>query len=304
MNEISVKQSLDILVSDAFKKLLSEKHLYQSVKIDIKPVDHIAIAHYEAAKQAGRAFSPIHGAINRTPPLSTFQEDITSFATCAWIFSNVPWVDADDHQFLYSIIRQEYQLPTIKTVCNNCAEKGPFNPVNAYIETSKKFPGEQWIFMAYECQNCKGEPIKFLVRRSKEKLTLSGRDPFEQIETPKSIPKRCSIHFQNALLANHAGQALAAIFQLRVFIEQFWKIIPAVTEAVKGKLKPTGDELGEAYKDTLPKAFKERFPGLSEIYDLLSEAIHLANPDTELFTQCHDKIVKHFNARLVFELSP
>jgi hypothetical protein len=197
---------------------------------------------------------------------------------------------------------QKYPLPTVKLTCNHCGERGPFNPVGALVETARRDRDNQWVHLSYECQNCKGEPIRFLVRRRRTKLTLSGRDPFETIELPSFIPKQHADNLRNALIANHAGQTLAGIFLMRVFIEQFWKSIPEVFAAVKGKARPTRDELGEAYKATLPAAFKERFPTLVETYDVLSADMHSARGDAKVFEKGYDDIVEHFDARRLFKL--
>ena len=61
------------------------------------------------------------------------------------------------------------------------------------------------------------------------------------------------------------------------------EINPEVSAAVKNKPRPTGDELGEVYKATLPAAFKERFPTLAETYDALSADMHDARGDAKVF---------------------
>ena len=171
------------------------------------------------------------------------------------------------------------------------------------VESSAKFQHiDQWIYLSYQCQNCKREPVRFLIRRNNAKLTLSGRDPFETIDVPSFIPKAHSDNLRNALIANHAGQTLAANFLLRVFTEQFWKSVPEVATAVKDKPRPTGDELGVAYKATPPLAFKERFPTLLEAYDALSEDMHAARGDSAVFEKAYSQVIEHFDARRLFKL--
>ena len=60
--------------------------------------------------------------------------------------------------------------------------------------------------------------------------------------------------------------------------------------------------MGDAYQDALPKDFKERFPSLKDIYGRLSDAMHSANDDAAVLDDCSAKIIKHFEARKLFEL--
>ena len=156
--------------------------------------------------------------------------------------------------------------------------------------------------VSYLCQYCKEQPIRFLLRRTVNKLTLAGREPFETIELPSYLPKKQSKHFRSAIIASHAGQTLAGICVLRIFVEQYWKSVPEVVHALKDKVRPTGDELAEAYKGTLPSDFKDRFPTLAEVYASLSAAMHSANADTKVFADCHDKIINHFEARRLYKM--
>jgi hypothetical protein len=120
---------------------------------------------------------------------------------------------------------------------------------------------------------------------------------------PKVLPRKQSEYFGNAIVAFQSGQTLAALFLLRVFIEQYWRSLEVVSKKNSGKAKPTGDELGAAYNATLPDDFKSRFPSLLEIYKDLSAAIHLANPDGDLFQDATRKVTEHFDARRLFKLA-
>jgi hypothetical protein len=290
-------------ISDAVRQLLSDKHLYQSVNVDVAFLDEVAEAHHKAERvAAARALSP--GRPGRVPEVEEIRGTLDSFVRAPWFPSGArPLVDTGmDILFENDPKVQKYPLPTVKLTCNHCGEPGPFNPVGALVETGRRARDNQWTYLSYECQNCKGEPIRFLIRRKRTKLTLSGRDPFETIELPSFVPKQHADNLRNALIANHAGQTLAGIFLMRVFIEQFWKSIPDVVTAVKHKARPTGDELAEAYKATLPQAFKERFPTLAETYDVLSDDMHAARGDATVFEKGYDDIVEHFDARRLFKL--
>ena len=68
------------------------------------------------------------------------------------------------------------------------------------------------------------------------------------------------------------------------------------------KPRATGDELAQEYKQTLPIAFKEQFPNLSEVYESLSVAMHSALSDEKVFVGCLEQIIEHFDARRLFKL--
>jgi hypothetical protein len=98
-----------------------------------------------------------------------------------------------------------------------------------------------------------------------------------------------------ALLAFNSDQVLPALFMLRTLIEQFLR------SKVAGDFK-RGEDLSKAYKDTLPEGFKAQFPTLADSYESLSEALHSANADPDLFRIQLDKIDEHFDARRLYKL--
>lgn len=242
-----LKLSLSKAVSEAMRLLLSTRHLYQSVTVDVKFLDAAAATrHAEAAANGSRPRGIGTGTRPYVPPVASFRAGLQGYTQAAWFPINVaPLVQTGtDILFHNSPQVQKFPLPTIRTTCCHCGENEPFNPVGALVETSNASCVNQWISMSYMCQNCKQEPIRFLVRRTGLKLTLCGRDPFETVELPSFIPKKHADNIRNALIANHAGQTLAGIFLMRVFVEQFWKSVPEVANVVKDKPRPTGDELG------------------------------------------------------------
>lgn len=302
--ENNIQEALGRSVSQAFRNLLSDKHLYQSVAVETEFLDTSAEHRHKSAEIEASRPRLGGGGLRKVGSVEQFRAGLNPYLQTAWFPTNVAPLVQTGTDILYQNNPevQKYPLPTIKATCGHCDERGPFNPIGALVETAKASPTNQWISLSYQCQNCKGEPIRFLVRRAGTKLTLSGRDPFETVEIPKFIPKQHAGNLRNALIANHAGQTLAGIFLMRVFVEQFWKSVPEVAASVKDKPRPTGDELAEAYKDILPTAFKDRFPTLAEVYDSLSEAMHSARADNSVFEKCHSQVVEHFDARRLFKL--
>ena len=160
----------------------------------------------------------------------------------------------------------------------------------------------QWYFFGYQCQQCKGPAVRFMVRREGLKLRLVGRDPIEAVPAPSVLPKATRKFFGDAQIAYHAGQTLAGVFLLRTFIEQFWRSLPQVQSLIQQQPRATGDEQGATYQATLPEEVKRNFPSLSAIYGRLSAAMHEGNGDGALFEASCAEIVEHFEARKLFKV--
>jgi hypothetical protein len=283
------------LITGALKSLLCEKHLYQYVEVDLKPL--LKVSKELNLRRSEPTFSPDYSPIAPTT-VRAFVEDQNSVANIVWIISSI-----DLHGEMEDVV--SFELPSINTHCATCDGRPPFNPIGkmSCCLLDPKLKNAQWYHLAYECQQCKGPPVVFLVRREGLKLRLSGRDPLEVVPPPKVLPKAQREFFSNAQIAHHAGQTLAAIFLLRTFIEQFWRSIPEVQRVIKDKQgRATGDEQGSAYQTTLPTEFSNRFPSLLEIYGKLSASMHEAIPDATLFEDSCVKIEEHFDARKVFKL--
>jgi len=283
-------------IKTAFRQLLSGKHLYQYVEVDVSFIPTVAeIVH--------KGMSPATLSSNRTVK-RTMLEDAKEYCIAQtaviWCPNRAITGIINFHSGLAPL---QFELPTINTFCNHCQGNPPFNPVpeNSFLVHEAR--QDELYLLGYQCQQCKGQPIYFLVCRESLKLRLAGRYPLEVLATPKVLPKSVSKYYGNAMIAHHAGQTLAGLFLLRVFIEQFWRTVPAVKELVALKPKATGDEQGDAYQSKLPQDFNSRFPLLKDIYGKLSAAIHSADENTTLFDDSCVKIEKHFEARRLFEIA-
>ena len=287
-------------ITKAFKQLLSEKHLYQYAEVDLSCVSSFAkTLHSEDALSDSDPGSI--GSHRSTPSLESLISKGEDIAANLWAPEGILWPTPG---FSRDTLPLHFNLPTINTFCDHCNERWPFNSV---AQGSCLMQGEEGqdesFYLGYQCQQCKRRPILFLVCREGLKLRLAGRYPLQVLPTPKVLPKSVSKYYSNALIAHHAGQTLAGLFLLRAFIEQFWKTIPAVRELFVNQPKVTGDEQGDAYQSVLPQDFKSRFPSLKEIYGSLSAAIHSADENAKLFDDSCAKIVKHFEARQLFEIA-
>jgi len=193
--------------------------------------------------------------------------------------------------------------PTVHLYCGVCKGRWPANPMVDHGAAETDTSGsDQTSMLAYQCQSCKSAPVRFLVTRENRKLQLSGRAPIEDVIVPDVLPKPFRGYFSNAVIAFQCGQTLAAVFLLRVLIEQFWRSQKAIGEKLKSEPRLSGEQLGQLYAESLPKAFKEQFPSLSDLYGKLSESMHLATANADFYQDCRDKVIEHFDARRLFKL--
>ena len=292
------RQALAKSVEAALKRLLCEKHLYQQVEVDLLGLVQVSKQIADEIRRAGPTLSSTGP--NRPP--ATVEQILASGIAG----TNVPWGFAGSHigGAFHDLVM--FEIPSINTYCDRCKHRPPFNPITdmCWSILRPEFPTTQWYHIAFACQQCGKDaiPVHFIVRREGLKLRLTGRDPIEAVPPPKVLPEPHSKYFGSALIAHNAGQTLAGIFLLRVFIEQFWRSLPEIQELIKPQPRATGDEQGDAYQATLSDAFKERFPSLKEVYGKLSGAMHSADANAELFDESCKKIERHFDARRLFEL--
>src|SRR5262249_47468291 len=137
-----------------------------------------------------------------------------------------------------------------------------------------------------------------LIRVDRQRWTLSlhGRSPIENVEVPVFIPKEEYRFYRDALVAYQSGKTLAGLFYLRTFLEQFARRQTGLTE------RSSGDEIMQAYNQTLAPDLSSRMPSLREWYDKLSAALHEARENAALFENAIVEINQHFDIRRVYKI--
>jgi hypothetical protein len=281
---------LSVAAGDALKLLLETKHIYQKVEIE-----------------ANKVCSEVQGLTeeDQRPLLVRWRSEF--LAEPILIASTEQLREAPRTGLPRSVLT--LLLYNVKLFCSRCESSEAFAPVwyreltNEIAKhssetriTSGVLKGWQIFALMYQCQRCKAAPESFLVKRDRWNLLLHGRSPMEEVDVPKCIPKKESWLYRDALIARHGGKTLAALFYLRSFIEQFARRVTRVT----GKV--TGDKIMDAYAQTLPAAQRDQMPSLREWYDRLSEPVHEAREDEELFNEARVAIENHFDIRRVFNI--
>jgi hypothetical protein len=311
-------------VVDALKELIEGKHLYQSIEIATADLSEIVSKgiqeHEEDIKRAGpNPNSPDSasdlGARNLSEEL---QRKLTNLLKELWSFET----EVNEMPGAVPIAQRSrslahLKLAPIRVSCSNGLCKGSVQPhnsgytglqqdVGAY-ELVQCNPIAQVISIPFQCQNCKGEPVVFLVKRDGMKITLVGRSQFPQISVPKYIPEAQQKFYRSAIIADQTTFILAAALYLRTLIEQyFYQAVPeAQIKAIKGN--PTGDELANLYAKTLPQSFPGHFPSLKKAYDDLSRIVHSGKEDAEAkvsFQAIRKAVEGHFEAVQLFRKMP
>jgi len=275
-------------IAIGFKKLLDEKHLYQSVNIEFPKLEEILEKIIPEEKTVIQ-FEIIYTTASR------IYDDCFNLQWKIYLpFAHRFQVDSDRYETSISLTP-----PTIEVFCSNCDKVEPYNYetggdvlVGLITETTN-----QVFIMVYRCQACKSVPEVFLVLRKEMKITLSGRSPIEIYHVPTYIPKAQRIYYQNAEISFNTGFILAGIFYLRTLLEQY----------VRSQHKKPEDldieVIFDYYSNNLPDDFKSRFPSLYPIYGDLSDAIHMADKSEKTYKKAIGEIKLHFDAKRVFKIS-
>lgn len=325
MSEIPINQEAMVLLRSEIlrcvKELLETKHLYQVVRIDIAPIKKMLDEEYNSPEVKNA--EKLLGALNvlASGPLDNIVEDaikkyrqkidntVDVILDNFWSFST----DAYDHLVTASggnVSKSitHFSLPTISVVCSQCdatlpAHNSGFRGLKQDIQTiswmvtkgDKQMPCQTFVF-PYHCQSCKNEPLVFLVHREGGKLTITGRNHFETIQIPKTIPKEEVYYLSDAVAAHNTGNILAGLFLLRTTIEHYMRRLLASTG------KKTGDELAEEYARLLDDEFPQKYPSLKVIYNELSACIHAADNNAQQFEKSRKDIERHFELLKHFPL--
>lgn len=311
-SEMEVHTFYQSLISRALKELLETKHLYQSVEssdaqfVESLTATDVGLQRYVVEMAAtGASLEDAERARKRHN--ETVKELLLRCAETigrgVWNLSVEP---AHPFKPLTSPVGKTdntYYLPSIQIPCANCAAVLPphnsgYRTLTDGLKSQLLSSGKhvlQTFTLPYQCQACQGEPIVFLVRREAFKLTLVGRSHFEAPVIPKYIPKSVSGFYGRALISRNCNQVLAGLFYLRTLVEQHMRGV------VNAKERLSGDELAERYGKTLPNEFNAGFPSLKSVYQNLSDALHQAAEDQDLFEREREEIEGHFEALALFK---
>lgn len=296
-NHVTFKGAAEPVIRKIIKTLFQEKHLYQSIKINVADISPAieSILEREQRKRSLASFSGGHGP---TRSLEMLKQDLQTEAET--FLSKVPLSPTTSGQENHGV---DFTVVTIRAYCGSheCKQVMPHNLhhqviVDTYCD-DRRGKIQQIISVTYLCQNCKKEYVSFMIRRDGNKITLSGRTPMEQVQMPKFIPSEVSKFYQGAIIAFNSGAILPAIFMLRTTIEQYMR---HTIDAGNDRL--TGEDLADEYSKSLNSDFNRIYQSLKPVYEILSIAVHAANDqEPEIFEEELQKVHNHFEAKEMFE---
>src|SRR5665213_177037 len=276
--------------SEYLRKLLEEKHLYQNVEVPVSVVMSSITANIHEGQLQHFNLLAKHWEERRLVPAMKLSGEGTSISGA-----------------MVQITPPILLVTNAKLFCSICGGPEVFSPLWAKDVATEcldhrggampRKDNSHLIFLAFQCQRWGSDPEGFIVRRKNYRLYLEGRSPIEHVEVPRYLPKQEAHFFSDAVIAFNAGKKLAGLFYLRVFLEQFDRRVTGIDGRI------AGEELMNAYAETLPVAHRDYMPSFREWYDKLSAALHGAIEDEGLFEGAKSEIDKHFDIRRVFKIS-
>jgi len=193
---------------------------------------------------------------------------------------------------------QSFTLLPVRIWCGECQGTTVFKPqVPRCRSIYHGSAAEHSMLLCYECQDCARRRVTFFVTRRGTTMELSGRDPFDAVNVPSSLPRAISKFYTEAQIAQNTGQSLAALCLLREFIEQFWLRLPEIQEALDLDPRMNISEIGTMYAGLLPLDFKAEYPNLMQCYQTLKAAIEGSAVRPDVFQFCSSEIVDHLDGR-------
>jgi hypothetical protein len=293
-----IDDTVTALATEQLKLLLETKHLYQRVSID--PTERIAAlcADFVYTDQPARV--PKYLAELATATLTLGAEKAIPIHR--------------DGSLGEGTSSPAIGFANVKMHCSACKGREAFAPtwmrdIDHETENTGRWrtapnripqqgePVQQHFCVAYLCQHCSSEMVIVIVARKGWYLSLEGRSPIEGVSVPKYIPKKERVLFAEVMVARNVGKPLAAIFFLRIVIEQFARRQAGLTDSMA-----MGDQIMDDYAGTLPLQYREVMPSLKVWYSKLSGAIHAARADEELLREAMDEIERHFKVRDAFSI--
>jgi hypothetical protein len=284
--------------NEQLKLLLETKHLYQKVSLQSDAI-------LAALTPVEPATTPL-GHIGPSEK-TEFEKLVLGFVSQSLKLGYELLYEDKPQQLIRCLV-----VSNVKLFCAKCDGREVFRPIwftdvtNEMMESGREkaskaviaasFYSLQLFVLVFQCQRCEDIPEAFFLKLEEMNLSIEGRSPIEHLEIHGTIPKKEAKWFRDALVAYQSGKTLAGLFYLRTFIEQFGRRLTGMLE-----MKETGDVILSAYAETLPPKVRDSAPSLRDCYDKLSEAIHGAKEDVELFEAIRAKIEKHFDFRKLYD---
>lgn len=297
-------------VEAALKELLETKHLYQTVRISLEPIQAAISASKAAFGEPKMSAFPSRGIALTAEQIERYhvshRTELGKILSC--LTGNDWKLITEDLRDIP--LRSNHPdspngepicfLPTICRGCCHCdavfpphnsgyfGSQKPEPLIDLVMPRTNKRPTTQYWSIAYQCQSCRGEPVVFSIRREGEKLQLVGRSLFDRVTIPPYFPAQLHRFYSETQIARTAGKPLPGSLYLRLLIEHHMRGVSAITA------RATGDELADAYSQRLSSEFPRSEASLKEVYAVLSTLIHDGTDDADVLDAMIHKVDRHF----------
>lgn len=274
-------------IARELSSLLAAGLMYQNRNLNLSEIDKLADAKYTAPMLRSefevRPWSPK----SRNQGYTDREREINKAAD-----SGVQPIETELHD-----LEVIFQLPTITTWCATCKNQVihdsiPYrggSPYHLNPEAVKEPAGTQTFIFDYQCASCKGPPLKFMVRRTKAKIQLCGRNHPYITPPPAYIPENLKRIYKDASMAADCNDLPAAFYHLRTLIEHNMKYACGIEIG----LQIDGESLCEKFNSMADRTLVER-ASLKAEYGICSEHLHARTGSIEDFRAIIKKIGAHF----------
>lgn len=275
------------LIESSIAQLLSTKHIYQNVEIDLSNIKKLGDEKYTPDKLEYefrlRPWLPA----SKNTGYTQHERFITNTAKSGTQHIDTALID----------LNVSFSIPTIETPCAKCGnfihhESIPYlasSPYHLNPEAVKEPRGHQTFVFDFQCVACKGAPLKFIVTRVFNKIQLCGRSKAIEIAPPVFIPKKLRRIYAEALASANCGDIYAGFYHLRTLLEHQMKASCSIDMAEY----TDGDKLCGRYYETLDSIVAKK-AALTNEFKACSRNLHTRTGTFEEFTSVLKKVEAHF----------
>ena len=209
------------LIESSIAQLLSTKHLYQNIEIDLSRIKKLGDEKYTPEK--------LEAEFRQRPWLPASKN--TGYTQHERLIRSTAMSGTQPIGTALNDLNVPFTIPTIETSCDKCGkfihhDSIPYlasSPYHLNPEAVKEPRGCQTFVFDFQCVACKGAPLKFIVTRTFNKIQLCGRSKVLAIAPPAFIPPKLRRIYSEALASANCGDIYAGFYHLRTLLEHHMK---------------------------------------------------------------------------------
>ena len=275
------------LIESSIAQLLSTKHIYQNIEIDLSRIKKLGDEKHTPEK--------LEYEFRLRPWLPASKN--TGYTQRERLITSTAMSGTQPTETALNDLNVLFTIPTIETSCAKCGkfvhhDSIPYlasSPYHLNPEAVKEPRGCQTFVFDFQCVACKGAPLKFIVTRTFNKIQLCGRSKVLEIPPPEFIPKKLRLIYSEAVASANCGDIYAGFYHLRTLLEHHMKTSCSIemSEYIEGDL------LCSKYYETLNEAVARKAAVTNEL-KTCSKNLHARVGSFEEFTTVLKKVESHF----------